>query len=81
MELWEAKPGGGNARLLLDTWPGIDPGSPQGLTVSGDRLFFFADDGVHGLEPWAWPVGSRFFDDGFETGDDHRWAGRAPSAP
>ena len=28
-------------------------GIPAWLTVRGDRLFFAADDGVHGIELWS----------------------------
>jgi ELWxxDGT repeat protein len=34
--------------------PGGDVfGSPDALTVVGERLFFFADDGIHGRELWT----------------------------
>ena len=38
---------------LKDVRPGSEASSPQGFTVLGRRLFFSADDGVHGRELWA----------------------------
>jgi ELWxxDGT repeat protein len=42
--------------MLRDINPGGVLGSdsdPGGFTVMGDRIFFSANDGVHGLELWA----------------------------
>lgn len=37
--------------LVADIAPG-DSSDPDFLTVAGDRLYFRADDGEHGAEPW-----------------------------
>jgi hypothetical protein len=44
-----------------------------GVMPLGEGFLFAADDGVHGLEPWAWPIGGRFFEDGLESGDTGAW--------
>src|SRR6476660_4729894 len=57
IELWKFD--GTSASLAADIKPGIttDPSfnssRPAGLTVIGDRLYFSADDGVSGREPWS----------------------------
>jgi len=38
--------------LVADIAPG-DSSDPDFLTVAGDRLYFRADDGEHGAEPWT----------------------------
>jgi ELWxxDGT repeat protein len=38
--------------LLLDLRPGSPGSEPAFLTEIDGRLFFVADDGVHGFEPW-----------------------------
>jgi ELWxxDGT repeat protein len=39
--------------LLRDVYPGSSGSSPEHLTVAGGKLFFVADDGVHGHELWV----------------------------
>lgn len=39
-------------RMIADVRPGASDSSPVNLTVSGDALFFHADDGTHGRELW-----------------------------
>jgi ELWxxDGT repeat protein len=74
MELWRADAAGTAAQLVVDLHPGVEPASPQGLTAVGERLFFFADDGTTGLEPWAWSAAAELFADGFESGGVGRWS-------
>lgn len=40
-------------RLLADLRPGAASSFPRDLRVAGDRLYFTADDGVHGRELWV----------------------------
>jgi ELWxxDGT repeat protein len=40
-------------RILKDIKPGLDSGYPMVFGHCGDRVCFFADDGVHGIEPWS----------------------------
>ncbi len=56
-ELWKSDGTPEGTALLKDTNPGPASGGleitgPFGFTVLGDRLLFFSNDGVHGLEPW-----------------------------
>lgn len=61
-ELWATD--GTSAWLVNDIWPGPDWGLQvvfgngfatwvPGLATAGDRVVFFADDGVSGREPWG----------------------------
>jgi ELWxxDGT repeat protein len=60
-EPWVTGDTDGSARLLLDIRPGSRgscagaPTSRDGTSIEGDgeRLFFTADDGIHGVELWA----------------------------
>jgi ELWxxDGT repeat protein len=74
MELWRAAADGSDAQLVVDLNPGVEPASPQGLTAVGERLYFFADDGTTGLEPWLWSAAADLFADGFESGNAARWS-------
>ena len=40
--------------MVADIMPGPDGSYPGFLTRVGDRLYFAADDGVHGRELWMW---------------------------
>jgi ELWxxDGT repeat protein len=55
-ELWKSDGTDTGTVLVKDIQPGAG-GSislfPAGLTAGGSRLFLFADDGVHGPEPWV----------------------------
>ena len=42
-----------SVNLLRDIYPGRGSSGPEHLTAAGNRVFFFADDGQHGLEPWV----------------------------
>ena len=48
----ESALGEGQPYLVKDINPGWMGSSPTSMTKVGDRLFFSADDGVHGREPW-----------------------------
>ncbi len=41
------------SHLLVDLRPGPESSAPQDLTAAADRLYFTADDGLHGRELWA----------------------------
>jgi len=53
LELWRSDGTPGGTRRVKDVRPGSEGSSPQGLTVLGRRLFFSADDGLHGRELWV----------------------------
>ena len=54
-ELWSASPGGFglNEIFVLDVHPGPFSAHPAEITLAGGRLFFTADDGIHGRELWT----------------------------
>jgi MYXO-CTERM domain-containing protein len=52
-ELWRSDGTAEGSWLVADISPGPRSSSPQHLVVSGGRVFFFADDGLTGAEPWA----------------------------
>ena len=56
-ELWASDGTTGGTRMVADIVPGVYPANyeswPNFLTVMGDTVFFYADDGVHGRELWA----------------------------
>ena len=53
-----------------DIAPGARGSQPQQLLVHGDTVYFHADDGIGGREPWRLDIGDldRVFRDGFEGG-------------
>ena len=55
-ELWSSNGTGAGTVLVKDVKPGVpnakDSG-PTNLTDVGGTLFFAANDGIHGAEPWA----------------------------
>jgi ELWxxDGT repeat protein len=53
LELWMSDGTQEGTRLLADVAPGPISASPSTLTVSGERLFFVADEGEHGRELWS----------------------------
>ncbi|HLL82675.1 MAG TPA: HYR domain-containing protein, partial [Longimicrobium sp.] len=52
-ELWKSDGTPAGTALFADLNPGAGDSSPRGLVKVNGRLLFFADDGVHGSEPWA----------------------------
>jgi uncharacterized protein (TIGR03382 family) len=46
-------------RRLQEIAPYARASSPAGFTVSGDRVFFTADDGLHGRELWVLPAAAK----------------------
>jgi ELWxxDGT repeat protein len=91
-ELWVSDGTAAGTRIVHDVNPGAAPshgGRPVRLNSStiGDRLVFFADDGVHGTEPWATPLldGSPSPPNTFVLGrhvfyNNSRYDGRDPAA-
>lgn len=51
-ELWSIDANQG-LHLVHDLWPGPPSSAPQSLVLNGDRLYFIADDGIHGREVWS----------------------------
>jgi ELWxxDGT repeat protein len=51
-ELWRTDGTGDGTVLFADINPGPGHSIPQNLTVSGNFLYFGADDGAHGTELW-----------------------------
>jgi ELWxxDGT repeat protein len=49
--LWRTD--GTTTALWADIYPGAGYSDPDELIASGNRLFFSANDGVHGDEPWS----------------------------
>lgn len=57
-ELWQTDGTAAGTRRVQDLDPGLASSDPTELTVVGDRLYFSADDGETGLEPWYLPLQS-----------------------
>lgn len=59
-ELWTSDGTAGGTALVVDLNPGLRgsgvPSRPMPMTFSAGTLYFAADDGVHGPEPWALAV-------------------------
>ncbi|HEX2225099.1 MAG TPA: ELWxxDGT repeat protein, partial [Thermoanaerobaculia bacterium] len=51
-EVWKSDGTPAGTGLLRDIAPGRNDSRPRSLTVAGGRLFFTANDGVHGAELW-----------------------------
>lgn len=71
-ELWVSDGTAAGTFPLVELRPGPQGGTPQGLRLVDGRLWFAADDGVHGSEPYvvdqpgavAWRVGATCGDHG-----------------
>jgi ELWxxDGT repeat protein len=79
-EAWRSDGTAAGTFRITDAAPGPLSSSPSRFIRVGDRLFFVADDNVHGFELWALADngGVALFLDGFETGDASRWSAAAP---
>ncbi|NMO18156.1 hypothetical protein HPC49_14135 [Pyxidicoccus fallax] len=53
LELWRSDGTAKGTRRVKDVRSGAEGSEPASLTVLGRRLFFSADDGVHGNELWV----------------------------
>jgi ELWxxDGT repeat protein len=63
VELWTSDgnvSGGAGTRLVADLAEGPRSSSPREITRIGNRVFFSADDGAAGREPWVLPLDSTF---------------------
>ena len=78
-ELWETDGTSGGTSLVADNWPGAgssSPGDYGGFGIAGGKLFFDANDSVHGNELWV--------SDGTTAGTHmvaDIWAGTGSSGP
>lgn len=57
LELWSSDGSAAGTMLVQDIAPGARSSNPRALTAIGTRLFFSADDGVRGQEPWGLSLG------------------------
>lgn len=57
VELWSSDGTEQGTALVQDIAPGAPSANPRELAVVGDRLYFSADDGLRGQEPWSLPLG------------------------
>ncbi len=51
-ELWTSDLTAAGTRRVADLWPGPKGSAPEELLPVGGRLYFTADDGLHGRELW-----------------------------
>jgi hypothetical protein len=56
--LWQSDGTAAGTLLTADIVPGPNSSYPQNLTLAGNQVFFFADDGFHGNELWSAPIGA-----------------------
>ena len=56
-QLWSTDGTSGNTEELVDFSVGSMGSAPDSLTFLGQGLFFSADTGIHGREPWLWRSG------------------------
>ena len=54
-ELWQTDGSAAATHLTADLLPGPSSSEPFGLTNIDGTLYFFANDGVHGREPFFIP--------------------------
>ena len=51
-ELWKSDGTASGTKLVADLNPGEESSAPRYLKLAGGRLFFWANDGLHGFELW-----------------------------
>ena len=68
-ELWVSDGTSSGTKMVADISPGQLSSLPVLFSLSEGRLFFVADDGAHGGEPWAWFPGATAKAFGFGTSD------------
>ena len=51
-ELWKTDGTAAGTRMVRDIFPGSASSWPAGLTAAGGKLYFSAEDGLHGVELW-----------------------------
>lgn len=56
LELWRSDGTAAGTAPVQDIAPGACSSSPQHFTISGEHLFFTANDNQHGRELWALPL-------------------------
>jgi ELWxxDGT repeat protein len=86
-EVWSTDGTAAGTQILADVdGPGVPPVAPVALSnaAAGDRVIFWADDGVHGMEPWSAPLPGTPAND-FVRGrhlfyNNSRFDGRTPGA-
>ena len=77
-EVWRTDGTPSGTWMVGEVVSGTPDGSPEeGFTLSGGRVFFEADDGTSGREPWAFEQ-ALVFEDDFESGDVDMWYGAVP---
>lgn len=57
-ELWKTDGTDSGTALLQNIASGSNPSEPKGMTLVGEKLFFFANDHVHDYELWVLPLKS-----------------------
>ena len=57
-ELWKTDGTDSGTVMLQDIASGSNFSDPQGMTLVGDKLFFFANDNEHDYELWVLPLNS-----------------------
>jgi ELWxxDGT repeat protein len=55
-ELWVSDGTPATTRRLQEIAPGESGSEPRGFALAGSRLYFSADDGLHGRELWSLPL-------------------------
>jgi ELWxxDGT repeat protein len=78
VELWWTDGTAAGTHLLHDIAPGAASSNPERFITIGSNVFFRADDGIHGREPWK-VNNSQFDHDGDRIGDVVEGTGDADS--
>ena len=81
-ELWESDGTAAGTQLVMDINPGAGdafPASGQVITNVNGSLYFAADDGMHGVEPWVIPASQFITTTGHGSGGS--FARPGPTSP